>query len=136
MLVGWFVFLLVQDYYITLILTCQPRLATWLGWIGIVPGNHWIIVERVCYTGGSAFVFRKDVPVNDTDVVAALVAKLEPFETLVVDGGRIWGQRAYKETTLADCQQRIAACWTPQHRLEVTRFVDGYKLTVLRSLLT
>tara|TARA_R110000868_G_scaffold27521_9_gene104335 strand:- start:1264 stop:1488 length:225 start_codon:yes stop_codon:yes gene_type:complete len=74
--------------------------------------------------------------VSDTDVVAALVAKLDPFETLVVDGGRIWGQRAYKETTLADCQQRIAACWTPQHRLEVTRFVDGYKLTVLRSLLT
>ena len=74
--------------------------------------------------------------VGEADLVAALVAKLEPFETLVVDGGGIWGQRAYKEATLAEAQQRIAACWTPQHRLEVTRFVDGYKLTVLRSLLT
>lgn len=74
--------------------------------------------------------------VGETDLVAALVAALEPFETLVVEGGRVWGQRAYKEATLGDAQRRIATCWTPQHRLEVTRFVDGYKLTVLRSLLT
>ena len=74
--------------------------------------------------------------VGEADLVAALVAKLEPFETLVVDGGRIWGQRAYKETTLADCQQRIASAWSAQHRLEVTRFVDGYKLLVSRNLLT
>lgn len=73
---------------------------------------------------------------SETDLVAALVAKLEPFETLVVEAGRIYGQRAYKETTLADCQQRIALAWSAQHRLEVTRFVDGYKLIVSRNLLT
>lgn len=74
--------------------------------------------------------------VSETDVVAALVAKLEPFETLVVEGGRIWGQRAYKEATLEETQRRIVTCWTPTQRLEVTRYAEGYKLTVLRSLLT
>ena len=103
----------------------------------LLPGNHWIILERLCYNRpSSSFVRKAAGMVNEADLVAALVAKLEPFETLVFEAGRIWGQRAYKEASLEDTQRRIATRWTPQHRLEVTRYAEGYKLTVLRSLLT
>jgi hypothetical protein len=71
---------------------------------------------------------------SEIDALAELIGRMDAFETLVVDGGRICLERAYKATSLEEVRSRIAERRAGE-RLTVQRFPDGYRLVLTRYLL-
>lgn len=70
---------------------------------------------------------------SDAEALAEIISRMDTFETLVVDDGNIYLERAYKAATLAEALSRIVERRAGE-RLTVHRFPDGYKLTLTRRL--
>lgn len=72
---------------------------------------------------------------NEADVLMEVVAQMGAFESLVVEGGQMTYERAFKVVTLDEVRDRIARRLAGE-KLTVQRFPDGYKLVFSRYLLT
>ena len=70
----------------------------------------------------------------EADDLTELAAQMDAFSSLVVDGGRIVYERAYKESNLDGVRSRIASRGAGE-RLTIQRFPDGYKIVISRVLL-
>jgi riboflavin biosynthesis pyrimidine reductase len=71
---------------------------------------------------------------NEADVLMEVVAQMSAFESLVVDGGQMMYERAFKATTLDEVRSRIAERRAGE-RLTVQRYPDGFRLVLSRQLL-